>query len=449
MSRDRASRRETRVGSADHMNMDKLKAVSNDSLFELLSPAGNEACLKAALSAGADAAYAGADRFGARAYAGNFTREGFVRALDTMHLFGRKLYLTLNTLIKEKEAGQLYDFVKPFYKAGLDGVIVQDLGVIRFLSREFPELPIHASTQMSVTTAYGARQLGRLGVKRVVPARELSLKEVRSLVREGGLEVECFIHGAMCYSYSGLCLMSSFLGGRSGNRGRCAGPCRQNYRAGSGGDAYLLSMKDLCAYDLLWELMEAGVRSFKIEGRMKPPEYVYGVTRAYRRAMDRILEGREDPEEEGRDRTELTRLYSRQGVSEGYYGRRNGPEFITMDRPGYVSGELPSLPEPQKLPVRGFCRIRAGEEAYLSVAASGREVTQRGPAAEKAKNRALTAEDILRCLKQCGETEFYFESLDVDTDGAAFLPVSGIKEMRRGALESLKEAIIGGYQRSL
>ena len=270
---------------------------------EILSPAGSVASMRAAFSAGADAVYMGGRRFGARAYAENPEEKEFLEAIDYAHFHGRRLYLTLNTLLKEEEREkELYDYVRPLYEQGLDGVIVQDLGVLSFLREYFPGLPLHGSTQMTVTGPSGVRAATDLGITRVVPARELSLPEIRTICDETKAELEVFIHGALCYSYSGQCLLSSFIGGRSGNRGRCAGPCRLPYevtdvsggRRTKPGAGYVMSLKDLCGLSLLPDILEAGVYSLKIEGRMKSPVYTAGVTSVYRAYADRYCE-------EGRD----------------------------------------------------------------------------------------------------------------------------------------------------
>ena len=261
---------------------------------ELLAPAGSYEAFEAALGAGADAVYLGGPDFGARAYAKNFTQEEVIRAIRTAHLHGRKLYLTVNTLLKNRELQEkLYASLKPAYEEGLDAVIVQDMGVLRFIRRVFPDLPIHASTQMAVTGPEGMKFLESLGVTRVVPARELSLEELNIMHSESSIEIETFIHGALCYSISGQCLMSSILGGRSGNRGRCAQPCRLPYQIKEkqsrfSGDRELcpLSLKDICTLDILPEILDAGVISLKIEGRMKQPEYTAAVTGIYRKYLD-------------------------------------------------------------------------------------------------------------------------------------------------------------------
>lgn len=473
---------------------------------ELLAPAGNMACLDAALAAGCDAVYAGLDRFGARAYAGNFSPDEFLLAIDRMHLFGKKIYLTLNTLIKPEEFKEIYDFVKPFYEAGLDGVIVQDIGIISLLRGEFAEMEVHASTQMSVSSVYGARLLMEHGVSRIVTSRELSLNEIREIKTETGAELECFIHGAMCYSYSGLCLMSSFLGGRSGNRGRCAGPCRQPYSSGKMKDRYLLSMKDMCVIDILDELIEAGIDSFKIEGRMKSPAYVYGVTEIYRRNIDRILDNPDRPySPEETDRKRLTDLYSRGGISEGYYHRQNGQAMITMEKGAYIREDKDGTEiKRRKLPLKAELYVYSGEPVRLTVSLSDRlsgnqsaqsassllagetapgpgrlsekqilqsasylpasendqdpkcgasqadtMITLEGAAAEKASNRPMSKEDYIKQLNKTGDTDFSFDSILVDTDGQSFIRVSALNELRRSALEMMKERLTDGYKRSM
>ena len=249
---------------------------------ELLAPAGDFSCFMAAVNAGADAVYLGGEKFGARAYANNFTTQEIIEALRIAHLFQKKVYVTVNTLVKDRELKELIPFMEPLVEAKLDGVIVQDLGVLISLREAFPNLELHASTQMTITGKYGARFLKKLGATRIVPARELSLEEIRHIKEDTGLEIETFIHGAMCYAYSGQCLFSSLLGGRSGNRGRCAGPCRLPYEV-KGKTMYPLSLKDMYTLSMVPELMDAGIDSFKIEGRMKSPEYVAGVTSMYRK----------------------------------------------------------------------------------------------------------------------------------------------------------------------
>lgn len=309
--------------------------------IEILAPAGSYESFRAALGAGADAVYAGGPRFGARAFADNFTQEELVRAVGEAHLFGKKFYLTVNTLLKDKEIADLFDYLAPLYEAGLDAVIVQDAGVIEYIRESFPGMDLHASTQMTVTGSYGAKFLKKQGVTRVVPARELSLGEIRQIREETGLEIECFVHGALCYCYSGQCLLSSMIGGRSGNRGQCAQPCRLPYSV-DGKKKYYLSPKDICTLEIIPELVDAGIDSFKIEGRMKKPEYVAGVTSMYRKYTDLYLErGRAGFKVLPEDREMLMDLYNRGGFSEGYYKNHNGREMIALDRPNHTG--VPAL----------------------------------------------------------------------------------------------------------
>ena len=334
-------------------------------MVELLSPAGSIDSLRAAVHAGADAVYIGGSRFGARAYADNPEEDLLIQGIEYCHLHDRKIYMTVNTLLKDKELErELYDYLLPYYEQGIDGLIIQDLGVVQFVRKHFPDLPIHASTQMTVTGADGARFLKNLGLTRIVPARELSLKEVKKIIDETGIEVETFIHGAMCYSYSGQCLLSSMIGGRSGNRGRCAQPCRLPYSANvenKNYSGYLLSMKDMCTIDILPDLIDAGIASMKIEGRMKRPEYAAGVVSIYRKYIDLYLErGRKGYRVSEEDRRILMDLYNRGGFSEGYYKQHNGKKMMSMERPNHYGTEAAAVRSVQK----GLLQVQALEPLY-------------------------------------------------------------------------------------
>src|SRR5699024_1611954 len=266
---------------------------------------------------------------------GNFKKEELCEAIDYAHIFGKKIFLTINTLVKETESRQLIEFLIPYYEQGLDAVIIQDPGVIRMVREHFPDLEIHASTQMTVTGVNSARLVKRMGAKRVVPARELSLEEIREIKEAAKMDIECFVHGALCYCYSGQCFMSSMLGGRSGNRGRCAGTCRLPfYGKDSGKNKYLLSLKDLCTIEQLPEILDHGVDSLKIEGRMKGARYVGEVTRIYRKYVDLYLSGKEykvDPQ----DKKILMELFNRGGFTDGYYNRYHGRDMMSMERPDH------------------------------------------------------------------------------------------------------------------
>ncbi len=327
---------------------------------EILAPAGSISALRAAVAAGADAVYIGGSRFGARAYAESTQTDSLLSALDYAHQKGRKVYLTVNTLLKEQELSEeLYEFVRTYYEGGVDAVIVQDVGVLHFLATHFPKLPLHASTQMTIVSGDGAAMFSGYPVTRIVPARELSLEEIKQLRHSTSLELETFVHGALCYCYSGQCLFSSMLGGRSGNRGRCAQPCRMPYMLHADGkkvreDAYLLSPKDLCTIDRLPELISAGIDSFKIEGRMKSAEYAAGVTAAYRQLTDLYFEYGEkeyasylkkNPQLLKEQIGKLGDLYNRGGFTEGYYFHFHGPGMMSMERPnhsGLLVGEVAS-----------------------------------------------------------------------------------------------------------
>ena len=424
----------------------------SDRKIELLAPAGDFACFQAALNAGADAVYLGGEQYGARAYAGNFSTDEIITALNTAHLFDKKIYLTVNTLVKQSEFEHLIPYILPLYQAGLDGVIVQDLGVLTSLREQFPDLALHASTQMTITGHYGADFLKKLGVCRIVPARELSLDEIKDMKEKTHLEIECFIHGAMCYAYSGQCLLSSILGGRSGNRGRCAGPCRLPYIGERGGkEQYPLSLKDMYTLPVLPKLIEAGIDSFKIEGRMKSPEYVAGVTAVYRKYLDSYLE---NPEKEytilPQDEQLIKHLYIRSDTCGGYYEQHHNKNMVTLAEPGYSGNTQEVLSEiqekyiavKQRLPIRGYARICAGSPAVLTFLTESASVTVTGELVSPARNKPLSQEDIRQKLSKLGDTCFQLTALTVDTDEASFMAVKALNELRRTAAAALEQKLL-------
>ena len=422
--------------------------------IELLAPAGDYDCFLAAIKAGADAVYAGGNRFGARAYAGNFTQDELLAAMDHAHLHERKLYLTVNTLLKNIEIADLYDYICPLYEGGIDGIIVQDLGVIKELSYYFPDLPLHASTQMAVTGVQGALLLKELGIKRVVPARELSLDEIRDITGKTGMELECFIHGALCYSYSGKCLFSSIVGGRSGNRGRCAQPCRLPYD-----DKYILSARDISTIRILPELIEADIASFKIEGRMKSREYVAGVTGIYRKYIDRYLtlksKGEEDKyETEEDDLKELDELYTRSGHCSGYYHMHNGRDMISVNKPSYNTAEddrLKSLYEKytdkDDIGCGGLVRAYTDENIKVRLECGGLSVECTGPVIERAVKQPTGEENIRKHFNKTGDTPFEFSTLQIEVGDDVFIPVSVLNSLRREAFDLLTEKMTSAYKR--
>lgn len=418
---------------------------------ELLAPAGNFACFRAAINAGADAVYLGGEKFGARAYAGNFSTEEIVDALRIAHIFGRKIYLTVNTLVKESEFDDLVPYISSLCEAGLDGVIVQDMGVLKCLGENFPKLELHASTQMTITGVYGAEYLKKIGVCRVVPARELSFDEIRDIKKKTGLEIECFIHGAMCYAYSGQCLFSSILGGRSGNRGRCAGPCRLPYTDKTGKTIYPLSLKDMYTLPIIPELIDAGIDSFKIEGRMKSPEYVAGVTAMYRKYIDLYMKEPNQPYRvSASDEKWLKELYIRSDICSGYYKKHNDKTMITLREPGYSGSSQSVIDSIQEkyiaqnitLPITGSVRIHAGESAALTLSCDQVSVTVTGDNVGKAVNRPLDETEISKRLSKLGDTCFRLTDLNVDTDNASFMPVKALNELRRQACSLLESKLI-------
>ena len=424
---------------------------------ELLAPAGSYESFLGAIHAGADAVYLGGVKYGARAFAENFDEETLCRAIYYAHLFDRKVYLTLNTLMKQSELNEVEEFLTPFYYAGLDGVIVQDLGLLSFLKRTFPLLELHISTQMAVTGPYSIRMLKEEGAVRVVPARELSLKEMELLKKEG-LEIETFIHGAMCYSYSGQCFFSSFLGGRSGNRGKCAQSCRLPYRVNLSDmdngkikkEEYPLSLKDMCSIELVPELIRAGIDSFKIEGRMKRPEYVAGVTAIYRKYIDLCYEnGLQNIKVEKADWEALKSLYIRTDIQDGYYKRHNGKEMVTIHKPSY-SGIDENFAEsiyekyvkqPLKAEVSGFVTLKKGQPAALQLMFREQVVYVEGNMVDSAQKRPVLREDVEKQLNKTGNTDFIFSNLEVDMDEDIFIPLKALNELRRQAFEELEQQI--------
>ena len=433
---------------------------------ELLAPAGSFASLKAAVAAGADAVYMGGARFGARAYAQNADQDEMIAAIEYAHLHGCRLYMTVNTLFKENELGELYEYLLPYYKAGLDGVIVQDLGALSFIREHFPGIELHASTQMTITSVYGAKELKRLGCCRVVPAREVSLEEIRRIYDETGMDIETFVHGALCYCYSGQCLMSSLIGGRSGNRGRCAQPCRLPYRVyeQENGTAVnkedqkcVLSMKDLCTLDILPQILEAGVFSLKIEGRMKSPRYTAGVVRIYRKYLDRYLEyGSEGYYVEPEDKKELLDLFDRGGFTSGYYTRHNGrdmialkekPEFRETNKELFDFLDREYVETEKKEPVEGYAYLAEGLPSVLTLTCGDISVTVSGQEPQAAKNQPMTREKVIRQLGKTGASAFEFTELEAEVCGALFLPVQALNELRREGFEALTEAIQNQWRR--
>lgn len=298
---------------------------------ELLAPVGSKEALVAAIDNGADAVYFGGTLFSARQFASNFTNEELEQSIDFAHIRGVLAYVTVNTLIKDSELDSISEYLQFVCNAGADAVIVQDIGILRLLRERLPMLPVHASTQMTIHNVEGVKFLQEMGVKRVVLAREMTLDEIRSIKSQTEIEIETFIHGALCFSYSGQCLLSSLIGGRSGNRGYCAQPCRKKYRI-NGKEGYLLSTKDLNMSDHVGSLINTGIDSFKIEGRMKRPEYVAGVVRVYRKLIDRYLESPGDFHVTVEEKHTLLQLFNREFTT-GYFFGNQGEKLMSRKYP--------------------------------------------------------------------------------------------------------------------
>ncbi len=422
--------------------------------IELLAPAGSFAGFLGALKAGADAFYLAGDRFGARAYADNFTKEEMQEALFLAKLFERKVYLTVNTLMKKSEMDELYDFIYPLYKMGLHGVIVQDFGVFQFIKKQFPDLELHISTQMTVTSLEGAKFWIEEGAKRVVLSRELSLEEIKEIT-EAGIETECFIHGSMCYCYSGQCLFSSLLGGRSGNRGRCAQPCRQPYRFDkSKEEKYYLSLKDMCTLEHIPALIDSGITSFKIEGRMKNPAYSAWVTKMYRKYIDAYLLAPDKPfQVDKKDLQQLKTLYIRSELQDGYYKKHRGRDMITLESPAYSKTDDEFVAEiteefihqrlKKDVTMEGVFTVGAPCFLRISTTIKGKvyEACAMGCDVLEAIKAPLDKSTIKERLCKTGDSPFAVKEIMVHTDGNVFLPVKAINELRREALNALCESI--------
>lgn len=409
--------------------------------FELLAPAGNLEILKGVIESGADAVYVGGSMFGARAYANNFTEEELLEAIDFAHLRGVKVYLTVNTLIKNSELSKLYDYLLVYYKRGLDAVIVQDIGVVKAIHEYFPSMEIHTSTQMTVTGADGVRFLSQFGVTRVVMAREVSLAEMKRIHEETGMELEAFVHGALCYSYSGQCLFSSILGGRSGNRGRCAQPCRLPYTVEGKKDEYILSLKDMCGIKAFDKLHDAGVYSLKIEGRMKQLEYACGVVKYYRSYIDSMK-----PVTDA-DYDRIKALGNRCGFTDRYYFDHNGSDMVTYVKPNFVSNAAEPSPEKRKLSIEGELVLREGEPGSLTV--------KRGDVTYKASIEPVSAalkapldkKAAIDRINKTGDTDFEFSHIKAQIGENVFVPNGALNKLRRDAISGLCDKLLKKYYR--
>ncbi len=485
---------------------------------EILAPCGNMSSLKAAIAAGADACYLAGNSFGARAYADNFSSEELIEAIDLAHLYGVKIYLTCNTLIKNDEVSRVYDMLVPLYEAGLDAVLIQDFGIMRLVRETLPGLEIHTSTQMNILTPEGACLAKNMGASRVVAAREMNIREI-ACIKEAGVEVEAFVHGAMCLCYSGRCLMSSMMGGRSGNRGRCAQPCRQKYNG-----EYLMSMRDLCSLEYIPDMVDAGIDSLKIEGRMKNEYYTAATVEAYRTLVDEYIDGRFSPERVDYFNSRLLDIFNRGGFSSGYMNRtperteeqwdsqlidssmpgRRGVklgsvskvsggaisfkaeknldkqdellidvtepisitsnvsvkegEFVTLNAPEtkriskgtniyrtrskvLVDYYEKLLADDRKIDISGKVKAVSGENLSITFKCKDTSVTEEGPMVGEATNRPVDEATIRSKVAGLGNTVFDLTNLDVEIGDNIFVRIGDISELRRRAIDSLKNAV--------
>lgn len=411
--------------------------------LEVLAPAGDLKTLRTAVIAGADAVYFGGESFGARAYAANFSFKDAEQGIEFAHSRGARTYLTVNTLLKSLEIEkQVYDYLKDYYNAGIDAVLVQDIGLMQLIRAYFPELHLHISTQANVTSEYGARFFQRLGASRVVLARELSLEEIKRIHDAVDIELECFAHGALCVSYSGQCLMSSVIGGRSGNRGRCAQPCRKCYELLDSDKKnrnlpgkYPISMKDLCTIEDVQALYDAGASSLKIEGRMKSKEYVASVVSAYRMAADQVMAGEKtyDPRSL---KSAVLGAGTRGGSTDGYLRRHNGSDMISFIDSSFSSdGPTSILTSENKVRATAHFTARVGEKLSITISDGEKETTAQGPVVEKAKKPRDVASEVKDKIVKTGDERIEITDVSVDADSDVFVPMSLVKGLRREAVQ--------------
>ena len=404
---------------------------------EILAPAGSQESLVAAVRSGADAVYLGIQSFNARRSADNFDADGLKNAVQYCHKHGVKVHLTLNTLVSDGELDEAQDAVRLACEAGVDAIIVQDIGLADIIHRTAPDMPMHASTQMSVQTLDGLKMLKKLGFTRAVLPREMSKDEIKYLCENSPVELECFVHGALCMCVSGQCYFSAVLGSRSGNRGACAQPCRLPFgvQYGTGHD---LSLKDLSLVDYINEMAELGVCSFKIEGRMKRPEYVAAAVKACRNSVDGV--------EDAQLKADLRSVFSRSGFTDGYYKNKLGIDMFGTRQKDDVTAAAPVLKKLEKIYEKEVADSRVdfaftgvlGEPISLAARADGKNAYAESEIQpQPALNKATTADGVKAQLEKCGGTRFYSGDIDIELDSGVFIPVSELNRLRREVLEKL------------
>ncbi len=421
--------------------------------IELLAPAGNFECLVAAVQSGADAIYLSGKNFGARSFAENFDLEELERAVDYCHLREVKVYVTVNTLVSNAEIDELCNYLKFLNKIGADGIIVQDIGIVNIAAEIVPSLPIHASTQMTVHNAEGVKLLEKLGIKRVVLSREVSLKNIKKISEKTTAELEVFGHGALCMCYSGQCLMSSIIGGRSGNRGKCAQPCRLPYSVNkSKNPAFYMSLKDLSSLGHISEMKNSGVTSLKIEGRMKGPAYVAAVVGIYRKYIDNPASVQ--PE----DIKILDSVFNRGGLTDGYLTGKIGKDMFAFDKPDNpyrmgcdktINNILNSIKSKnKKLKLTASIEIKLNSFVHISVCCNDFKFKYISEVkAEKAVKSPLRAENVILQLRKTGGTPFEFTDISTDLEDDLFLTAGALNSLRREALEKFENAYLNSFKR--
>lgn len=417
------------------------ESMSEKRHLEVLAPAGDLKTLKTALLAGADAVYFGGEMFGARAYAHNFSYEDAEAGISFAHARGKRTYLTVNTLLKSIEIEKkVYEYLKAYYEAGIDAVLVQDIGLMQLIRTYFPEMRLHISTQVDVTSEYGARFFKKFGAKRIVLARELSLPEIRKIRESCDIELECFAHGALCMSYSGQCLMSSMIGGRSGNRGRCAQPCRKCYdlkgAENSLNGRYPLSLKDLCTIDDVKALYDAGCSSLKLEGRMKSPEYVAEVASAYRWAADYAESGQiPDRSELKKKKNILLDAGTRAGSTDRYLYAHNDTDMVSIADSSFKTNGASSVPLKEKKTIAIAClTARVGKPFSVTIENEDGYVEVKGPVVDKARKPRDISDELREKISRTGDERISIEQVILDIDDDAFIPVGVVKDLRRQAV---------------
>lgn len=406
--------------------------------MEILSPAGSPEAVQAAVYAGADAVYLGYGPFNARRNARNFNQEELEQAIHLCHLYGVKVYLTLNTLASDREVHQAAQVASEASRLGVDAILVQDMGLLQVVRQVAPDVHLHASTQMTIHNLDGVKRCADLGLTRAVLSRELSAKEIAHICAHSPIEIETFVHGALCMCYSGQCFFSSVLGGRSGNRGLCAQPCRLSYGWKGKADAHPLSLKDMSLAGHLQQLQDMGVACAKIEGRMKRPEYVWVVTKIY---ADALREGREPTDEEV---AQLTAAFSRQGFTDGYFVGNQGAHMFGVreqqpePRELFAAARAGYDKPPQRVPVSLHTTMQAGQPAALTLTdGDGHTVTVTGPAPEPARTRPLTGEDVAAQLSKTGGTPYRVTECQTEVGEGLSLPRSALNALRREGVEQL------------